>query len=360
MTDSRRGPNWLLLLVILGVGVGIGLALRGSPTPPEPTPVAGDPTPAPAPAPRANVSAKALWQGTGTLIRADLNGDEISDAIGRVRYATQSVHVAAFDGEDGSPLWQSERLGDYATTMRGRLARVGDSVFFGGANGEVVAIDLESGETRWTAQTGSRVMMFCTTNDDWIIARLADQRKQILSLSDGQLLDGDPDVCNLVVEDDVIIVSPGLQWQSWDARTMARPDLPGIKGHAMLVDMEHDVAIAVGQTTPEPGVPVIAAGSGAWTAELSSGADAVKSGPPKLVTLAGDFAIAAYDLPGSRRLAAFHMETGERTWDVELKSSTPAPPRAVTATESLVLVSTPQALRAFNLADGAVAWTVGK
>lgn len=362
MSDTPRRPNWLLLLAILAVGVGLGLALRGPASTPDtsdtadtteaPPPIAGET----APPPRPNVGPSALWQGSGAVLRADVNGDGVADAVGRVRYATQRVHVAAFDGRDGSPLWQSTPLGDLPTTARGRLARLGDTVYFGAGDGAVTAFALSDGELRWTAQTGAQVLLFCEATEGWIVARHPDGNLQILSVEDGTLLDGQPDRCNLVVDDDSIIVTPGLQWQSWTARTMARPELPGVKPHAMLVNSELKTAVAVGQT--ERGAPVLASASGAWIHPLSEGPDAFASGPPKLVTLAGDHAIAVYDLAAGRRVAAFDLESGERSWDVELISA--APPRAVLATDSLILISAPGNLRALHLADGSEAWSTGK
>ena len=127
------------------------------------------------------------WQGTGSMVFADIDGDGTKEVLGRSRgFSPDAIRVIALDAKTGKVRWQSEPLGTYGDTYQGPLAIAKDLVLFGAPDsGEVRAFGLADGKLRWKATLDERVKHFCDGGPTTVIALGNDDRERPLQRATG-------------------------------------------------------------------------------------------------------------------------------------------------------------------------------
>lgn len=126
------------------------------------------------------------WQGAAPIV-VDATGDGVPDIFGRSRRVTPKDQIRAIliDGATGKPRWESEVLGTYIDTYQGTLALAGDLALFAGQSGEVRAIAMATGKTKWSAKLAERTERFCASGDN-VIAVGTDGVERPLQRANGQ------------------------------------------------------------------------------------------------------------------------------------------------------------------------------
>ncbi|MDQ3334595.1 MAG: PQQ-like beta-propeller repeat protein [Myxococcota bacterium] len=105
----------------------------------------------------------ATWQGTDSVLVADVNGDGTAELIGRVRRvnAGDIVMLTALDLATGKPVWTGDVLGTYLETYQGPFTLAGDLILHASESGELRAYALANGKLRWNTKLDERVAYFC-------------------------------------------------------------------------------------------------------------------------------------------------------------------------------------------------------
>lgn len=108
-------------------------------------------------------SVESTWQGTESVLLADVDGNGSHEILGRTRRVRGGdvVRVIALEGATGQPRWETEDLGTYSDTYQGRLSIMGDTLVFGSPRGDVRAFALATGKPVWQAKIDERVKYFC-------------------------------------------------------------------------------------------------------------------------------------------------------------------------------------------------------
>ena len=103
------------------------------------------------------------WQGTDSVLVADVNGDGTAELIGRARRvnAGDIVMLIALDLATGKPVWTGDVLGTYSDTYRGPLALAGDMILHTTHEGELRAYALATGKQLWKTKLDERIDYFC-------------------------------------------------------------------------------------------------------------------------------------------------------------------------------------------------------
>lgn len=129
------------------------------------------------------------WQAGGDPLLADIDGDGTVEILGRAKEADRIVIVAIDLG--GTLRWKSEPIGSYDETYTGPLALAGDVLLFAGMRGDVRAIALADGSTRWTAKLDERTESLCGAGP-LAIAIGTDHVRRALQLADGASAPAEP------------------------------------------------------------------------------------------------------------------------------------------------------------------------
>lgn len=145
-----------------------------------------------------------LYWSSSAAISADVDGDQVADAVGRVRYvgAADRVALAAYSGASGKKLWESEPLGTYNETYQGTLGRAGKRLVFIDSRGRVTGFSLDAGKPVWHATLGEKLDSMCRA-EGRVYLLTADKRWLALDLESGKVSDaaGAPDGCIPVTTD---------------------------------------------------------------------------------------------------------------------------------------------------------------
>jgi outer membrane protein assembly factor BamB/DNA-directed RNA polymerase subunit RPC12/RpoP len=143
--------------------------------------------PAPAPVPAAPVRQSLKWQGTASVLIADVNGDGKPELIGRGREVLKGdiVRLIALDVATGALKWQSEPLGTYSETYRGLLGIEGGTLIYTTQSGEIRTFAMADGSPRWRVQLDERVKELCGGNPAEFVLVTADDMIRSISRVDG-------------------------------------------------------------------------------------------------------------------------------------------------------------------------------
>lgn len=181
----QRGPN---IGVMIGVGTGVTMAL-GMVLAIFLVKLPSRPSASQRAAWRAGAQediGKGNWQGAAPIL-VDVTGDGVPDIFGRSRRVTPKDQIRAIliDGATGKPRWESDVLGTYIDTYQSPLALAGDLALFAAQNGEVRAIEMASGKSRWSVKLPDRTERFCATASD-VVAVGVDGVERPLQRATGQ------------------------------------------------------------------------------------------------------------------------------------------------------------------------------
>ncbi|HLL22189.1 MAG TPA: PQQ-binding-like beta-propeller repeat protein [Kofleriaceae bacterium] len=130
------------------------------------------------------------WQGTDSVLVADVNGDGTPELIGRGRRvnAGDQVMLVALDLATGTHVWQSAPIGTYMDTYRGTLVRAGDTLLLAGYTGELRAFALATGKPLWSVKLDERIAYFCEGADTaTVLAVGADDVIRTVKRADGSI-----------------------------------------------------------------------------------------------------------------------------------------------------------------------------
>lgn len=127
------------------------------------------------------------WQGTDSILLADVDGNGSKEIVGRTRRVQRGdeVRVIALEGATGKTIWETAGLGSYTDTYQGRLSIAGDTLLFGSQRGEVKAFALATGKAKWSMKIDERVKYFCDGGASTVIVVGNDNVARPLKLADG-------------------------------------------------------------------------------------------------------------------------------------------------------------------------------
>jgi outer membrane protein assembly factor BamB len=320
------------------------------------------------------------WEGVHGAILTDVNGDHVPDLVGRVRYVLggDRVALAAFDGQSGDKLWESETLGNYTSTYQGVLGLADDALLFASASGDLRAYGVRDGKKRWSSSLPEKATGFCRAERPGDVrVRLADQRSSHVRLSDGQASapaaapapsahaprgkEKENDPCVRLASDDGKTGDPG-----YDLRGAGSFDV-AVEGMTVRAEMQRPGGPKIVLGTREKGtsVPMIAAvfddAGHNWKSDLA-GTRPLDTGPfaPDLGAVTTGRAFTEYgytDIMKPHAVVCFDLG-GHRQWETVLPSKDPI--GAIQATDQRVFVSQWGRLSAYDAASGKAAFSIGK
>jgi outer membrane protein assembly factor BamB len=320
------------------------------------------------------------WEGVHGAIVVDVNGDHVPDLVGRVRYVITGdrVALAAFDGQSGDKLWESDALGGYTETYQGVLGLADDALLFAAPSGELRAYGVRDGKKRWSSSLPEKATGFCKAERPGDVrVRLADQRSSHVRLSDGQASAASPqpappahgprgkekegEACVRLASDDGKTGDPGYELRSAGSFDVA------VEGMSVRAELQRAGGPKIVFGTREKGtsVPMIAAvfedASRNWKSDLA-GTRPLETGPfaPELGAVTTSRAFTEYgytDIMKPHALVCFDLG-GHRQWETVLPGKDPL--SAIQATDQRVFVSQWGRLSAYDAASGKVLFSIGK
>jgi hypothetical protein len=349
------------------------------------------------------VSLQDRWSyaGDGSALLYDVNGDGNGDIIGPIRYVqnNDSYHIAAFDGQTGSKLWESERFGTHDDMIAGRTGMHGDYIVQPDSRGNISGFAVHTGERLWKVSMGEQLREMCAPGDipdgnashTYLALGLKDKKWKSLNLADGAFtpLEARPKDCHAIAMH-VRRGQPGHQYAS-DSRKRKPPKL-NIEGMSVKDSLELAFEpgrhLLIGQKTPGTAIPMLAlihsseldepdpADSNKkkrrkkspkprlivdWVSELPAlDPLSVKEGAPKLVAMNSNYVAAIYEpKQGNPRVVGFSREGGRRLWDTVLPDNSSYALRALDIGKTRVYVSHWGRLDAFDASNGEFVFSLG-
>ncbi len=348
---------------------------------------------------------------------ADVNGDNIADVVGRITYFRSAPNVvwAAIDGKTGAQLWQTPFIHHKKLTYS-RAGIVGNVFLVADSLGSLTARKLSDGSVMWKAPLGERVARICAGPPGHAVLDTKDKRRHVVSLKDGGVRDVANAECGWAATDKRDAVPKGIRKAKRSIKDGGYQlnTLPGMYVSKVWVRTADKMALAIGNRTPGTRVPMIARFEVAdrpeqgltrperpkrrrgrrtkeywqaireYSAKLRAyrkavdmarakllwkvdvpGVHALKASTstPDKLAVAESVIVVAYALrsDSKKRVAAFAIADGKRLWDVEVpKYKSSHSIKHVHASKTHVFVSLSDQLVAFELADGKLAFSVGR
>lgn len=319
------------------------------------------------------------WEGVHGAILVDVNGDRVPDLVGRVRYVLggNRVTLGAFDGTDGTKLWETDPLGSYTATYQGALGLADDTLLFATSNGELHAYGVHDGKKRWTSSLPDKLAAYCKGDRAGEVrVRLADQRVEQVRLTDGQAAaaatpapsahaprgkEKEAESCARLPSDDGKAGNP-----DYELRTSGSFDIAveGMTARAVL-QRPGGPRVALGTREKGTSVPMIAAvfddRSRDWKSDLA-GTRPLDTGPfaPELGAVTASRVFTEYgftDITKPHAIVCFDLG-GHRQWETVLALKSPL--SAIQATDQRVFVSQWGRLSAYDASSGKPSFSIGK
>jgi outer membrane protein assembly factor BamB len=329
--------------------------------------------------PVVNTLSNMTWEGVHGAIVTDVNGDHVPDLVGRLRYVIggDRVTLGAFDGRDGSKLWESDALGTYTQTYQGALGLADDTLLFASSAGELRAFSVRDGKKLWTSSLPEKPAGYCRGDHPGEVrVRLVDQRFAQVRLSDGQAApapapapspralhgrEKEADPCVRIASDDGGAGDPGTEVHS-GSRDFT---VEGMSIHTVL-QRPGGPRVALGTRDRGTSVPMIAAvfdgdPTRNWKSDLA-GTRPLETGPfaseHAAVTASHAFTDYAYsDISKPHTLVCFDLG-GHRQWETPLPGRDPI--GSIQATDQRVFVAQWGRLTAYDASTGKTLFAIGK
>ncbi len=323
------------------------------------------------------------FDGTGSVLTLDIDGDGILDPIGLAN--NPDLVMVALNGKDGSVLWQSNIAESKVLTLHNTtLVQADDS-------GNISGWDVQTGKAKWSTPMGELHRSLCANGPDSIAIQLANKKWEMLDLATGQIspLGSKPGNCSRL----------GSTEENSQAHLLfsdRRRDYPK-KLDTMYFDkiatiVETGDVVVMGARKPGTSVPMLAyyahqknqedgeeipaevkrrnkrRGHKAksptkllWSVELPSKDPlSADSGAPDYVGVNETQICSVYTPSEGPPIAVcFERATGKRMWESPLPPNTTFVIRGVTATPTHVFVTHWGRLDAFDAKTGALAYTIG-
>jgi outer membrane protein assembly factor BamB len=330
--------------------------------------------------PVVNTLSNMTWEGVHGAIVTDVNGDHVPDLVGRVRYVIggDRVTLGAFDGRDGSKLWESDALGTYTQTYQGALGLADDTLLFASSAGELRAFGVRDGKKLWTSSLPEKPAGYCRADRPGEVRiRLVDQRFAQVRLGDGQAAaaaapapsaralhgkEKEVEPCVHLASDDGSAADPGTEVRSGGSRDLT------VEGMSVRTVLQRSGGprVALGTRDRGTSVPMIAAAfdgdpSRNWKSDLA-GTRPLETGPfaPEHGALTASHAFTDYaysDISKPHTLVCFDLG-GHRQWETPLPGRDPI--GSIQATDQRVFVSQWGRLTAFEASTGKILFEIGK
>jgi outer membrane protein assembly factor BamB len=319
------------------------------------------------------------WEGVHGALVIDVNGDHVPDLVGRVRYVIggDRVTLGAFDGRDGSKLWESDALGTYTQTYQGALGLADDTLLFASSAGELRAFGVRDGKKLWTSSLPEKPAGFCHGDHSGEVrVRLVDQRFAQVRRNDGQAApaaapapsaraphgkEKETEPCVRLASDDGGAGDPGTEVRS-GSRDIT---VEGMSIHSVL-QRPGGPKVALGTRDRGTSVPMMAAvfdgdPSRNWKSDLA-GTRPLETGPfaPEHAALTASHAFTDYaysDISKPHTLVCFDLG-GHRQWETPLPSRDPI--GSIQATEEHVFVSQWGRITAYDASTGKTLFAIGR
>lgn len=275
------------------------------------------------------------WIGAHAPALVDVDGDGYRDAIGFSWSFENGYAVAAVSGADASVLWLHGAEQDWSGHLDELLVAVPTfaHVIVVDLQGRVIDLDAFNGRERWRVDLGARGLRACLLDPTRFALTTTDQSTYRIELSDGtHTRMAAPDGCEAIqiVGDnrselsrpmpgyDQALPGGGLPWPRERVRGCWRaPDAGHYVVELQLPD-ERDRSV--------PHVAVVDRyGEPRWLSPAAADPEVARSWGLRHLTVQDSALFVAYDTTltseAPRRLAAFELESGRRTWDVSLEAS---------------------------------------
>jgi outer membrane protein assembly factor BamB len=357
---------WLVLIPLVGVVVGVGAAIYGisasrrAATSQVHTATA-----------TAAIAEPPRWNEDGPPLLRDINGDGVDDIVGMVRdlRANDQMHLAAYDGASGKPLWKSPALGGYTEVYQGTTFLAANLVLRSNSGGVLRAFDVSTGAPTWSTPLGEQILTLCTGPTPAEIDVLTrDDKVRRLSLATGAAAGATPAPKGRPSRDDCgkaapVASSARPQDLTKESRTWKLYTLDGFKIRGAV--RHGDVVIVRGEKAAGTSVPMIGRiapdrTSMIWQAQVAAQHPLTSRSEPVVTAMNDDLVFAVYEaseLPAPH-VTAFSLADGARRWDVEAPGNSWRP-SGIAVNQRGVLLAAGDKLRAFELGTGKPLFTIG-
>jgi len=346
---------------------------------------------------------------------ADVNGDGVTDIIGRIRYFRKAPNLvyAAVDAKTGAHIWESAAMAD-KNLSQSRGAIVGGRLLLADALGAITAFNLKDGKELWKAPLGERVDSICGGPSGTALVRLKDKRTKQVSVKDGGVTDVTDPVCKWVPTDRDDAPPEGIHFPTKSPSSGGKKvsALPGMSVGKVWERSADGAMFALGTRKPGTRVPMIARfkmndklpekpprfrrngmsraeyrearrahskkmrayytalresrGTTLWKADVP-GVNALKAstGAPEHIGVGQTILLVPYSLrsgPIRTRVAAFAIADGKRLWDVSVPKGGPGSNRIehLGMSKTHAFVSYGSNLAVLQLADGKLMFSLGR
>ncbi|OLQ93940.1 outer membrane protein assembly factor BamB [Vibrio ponticus] len=107
-------------------------------------------------------------------------------AYGKVFVASRNGEVKALDPQTGDELWQIDLEDDVPARLSGGISPAYDKLFIGSENGEVIALNQETGELLWRTSVQGEVLSAPATDDNLVMVHTSEGVLIALDQQDGE------------------------------------------------------------------------------------------------------------------------------------------------------------------------------
>jgi outer membrane protein assembly factor BamB len=311
------------------------------------------------PAPAAPVRQSLKWQGTASVLIADINGDGKPELIGRGREVLKGdiVRLIALDLQTGALKWQSDPLGTYSETYRGLLGVDGDMLVYTTESGEVRTFAVADGKPRWRAQLDERVKELCVGTASELVLVTADDMIRSIARIDGKQTKSEKSKKQRSFRSHACAKSLPTDAQTPFALYKETRDVSNALGRRLGLDVDAVLGdVAFGQRAKGTRVTTLVGltekSEEKWRTTASAdplGAE----GAPRYATVGEDTACIVY-YGHEYRMACFATADGKRLWD----DTAPSFFEGLIAIGDTLVMTTHRQLEARDLHTGKIRWAL--
>ena len=311
------------------------------------------------PVPAAPVRQSLSWQGTDSVLIADVDRDGKTELIGRGREVLKGdiVRLIALDLATGTLKWQSDPLGTYSETYRGLLGIEGETLIFTTQSGEIRTFAMADGSPRWRVHLDERVKELCRGNPAEFVLVTADDMIRSISRVAGTTTRIEKPKKKRGFSSHVCETSMPTDGQTPFEEAKERHDFPSDLGRRL--DLDVDVVTfhtAFGARTKGTRVTTIVGLTAdfkeRWRTTASP--DPLGSeGAPRYAAVGNDTACIVY-YGHEYRMACFALDDGKRLWD----DAAPSFFEALIPVDDALVMTTHRQLEVRDIHTGKIRWAL--
>lgn len=309
----------------------------------------------------AQIEHTATWQGTGAVLLLDVDGDKVSDVIGRARYVMDgdTIKIGAWSGATGKKLWESAAIGSYTDTYQGYLLLIGDLLVFADPTATLTGYSTVDGARRWATQLPDRTETACLDATGSLHVKTVDGNWHAVAVADGARASGRAPGRCLPVPNDRL---PGAA-EILRGRPGRTPKVDSMQVGEVAQLGEDGPRVAVGYRDRGTAVPMLArVDEPRWVVDVPS-QDALRATATRdLLAMTSDRVCTVYELESrsAPRLTCFDMATGSRAWDTEIAKGVTIVMESLVASRDRLYLSSWGHVQVFDLATGRPLHLIGE